>query len=63
MCRAGKLSRHWKANVKSVKASEDGIAANDTFMLRYSNGQGMPISKAELVAYLTDEEASSLVDQ
>ena len=49
--------------MKSVKASEDGIAANDTFMLRYSNGQGMPISKAELVAYLTDEEASGLVDQ
>ena len=33
--------------MKSAKASDDGIAANDTSMLRYSNGQGMPISKAE----------------
>ncbi|KOO33057.1 zinc finger protein 862 [Chrysochromulina tobinii] len=59
----GGRPRDWKATVKSVKVSDDGVAANDVFVLSYSNKTTMEISKAQLVAFLTDEDASGLVDE
>ena len=59
----GGRARDWKATVKSVKVSDDGVAANDKFVLSYSNKTTMEISKAQLVAFLTDEDASGLVDE
>ena len=44
----------WKATVTSFKASADGVAANDVFVLKYSNRQTLEISKAELVSKLTN---------
>jgi hypothetical protein len=37
--------------------------ANDVFVLSYSNKTTMEISKAQLVAFLTDEDASGLVNE
>ena len=48
---------------KSVKVSDDGVAANDVLVLSYSNKTTMEISKAQLVAFLTDEDTSGLVDE
>ena len=59
----GGRPRDWKATVKSVKVSDDGVEANDKFVLSYSNKTTMEISKAQLVAFLTDEDASGLVDE
>ena len=41
----GGRARDWKATVKSVKVSDDGVAANDKFVLSYSNKTTMEISK------------------
>ena len=60
---AGGRVSYWKAKVKSIVPSSDGIAPNDKFVLLYSNRSTMDISKAELVALLTDEEASGLNDE
>ena len=57
----GKRSR-WKCTVKSFTPSPDGIAANDTFTIGFSNKDVMTMSKAELVAKLTDPEKSGLVE-
>ena len=57
----GKRSR-WKCTVKSFTPSTDGIAANDTFTIGFSNKTVMPMSKAELVAKLTDAEKSGLAE-
>ena len=55
----GKTSR-WKATVLKFTASSDGIAAKDTFTIGYSNKQTLTMSKAEVVAKLTDHDDSGL---
>ena len=60
----GRIS-YWKATVAptGLLPSADGISANDRFTLVYSNKTTLTCSKAELVAHLTDEDASGLVDE
>jgi hypothetical protein len=51
----GDLRRKWKATIKSLIASPDGIAANDKFELIYSDRTKLEMPKAELVERLTSD--------
>ena len=44
----------WKATVKSFTPSATGLTASDSFVIAYSNRTQLLMSKAELVAALTD---------
>ena len=55
--------KKWKAIVKRVEPSADGLASNDKFGIYYpGDKQWITMSKAELVAHLTDETNPKLAE-
>lgn len=52
----------FKATVRSLKPSEDGVAVSDQFVIAYNDGHTMEMPKAELISKLiSDEEDERLM--